>query len=81
MGGVLLLNFSERRWLQIQEALIGSLFVLASSIGILLLASNRQGGEQLKDLLVGQILWVSYQQLAVGRCSIQRCWFCGLGNL
>ncbi len=65
ISGVLLLNFSERRWPQIQEALIGSLFVLASSIGILLLASNPHGGEQLKDLLVGQILWVSYEQLAL----------------
>jgi hypothetical protein len=29
----------------------------------LLLANNPQGGEHLKDLLVGQILWVSYDQL------------------
>ena len=65
IAGVLLLNYSERRWPQIQEALIGSLFVLASSIGILLLASNPHGGEQLKDLLVGQILWVSYEQLSL----------------
>ena len=61
--GVLLLNFTEQRWPQIQEALIGSLFVLASSGSILLLATNPQGGEQLKELLVGQILWVSYEQL------------------
>ena len=61
--GVLLLNFTEQRWPQIQEAIIGSLFVLASSGSILLLATNPQGGEQLKELLVGQILWVSYEQL------------------
>jgi len=61
--GVLLLNFSEQRWPKIQEALIGSLFVLASSASILLLASNPTGGEQLKELLVGQILWVSYEQI------------------
>lgn len=60
---VLLLHYTERRWPDIQEALIGSLFVLASSAGILLLASNPHGGEQLKNLLVGQILWVSYEQL------------------
>ena len=60
---VLFLDFSERRWPQIQEALIGSLFVLASSGGILLLSKNPHGGEQLKDLLVGQILWVNYTQL------------------
>lgn len=61
--GVLLLNITEQRWPKIQEALIGSLFVLASSASILLLATNPTGGEQLKDLLVGQILWVSYEQI------------------
>ena len=61
--GVLLLNFTEQRWPKIQEALIGSLFVLASSASILLLAANPTGGDQLKELLVGQILWVSYEQI------------------
>ncbi|MDH5572171.1 MAG: metal ABC transporter permease [Gammaproteobacteria bacterium] len=61
--GVLLLNYTEKRWPDIQEALIGSLFVLASSGSILLLATNPHAGEQLRELLVGQILWVSYEQL------------------
>jgi len=61
--GVLLLFYTEKHWPEIQEALIGSLFVLASSGSVLLLASNPHGGEQLKELLVGQILWVSYEQL------------------
>ena len=61
--GVLLLNYTEKRWPDIQEAIIGSLFVLASSGSILLLATNPHGGEQLKELLVGQILWVSFEQL------------------
>lgn len=63
LAGALLLHLTEKRWPDIQEALIGTLFVLASSAGILLLASNPHGGEQLKELLVGQILWVSYPQL------------------
>ncbi|MFT3857376.1 MAG: metal ABC transporter permease [Aquabacterium sp.] len=58
-----LLTWMERRWPDIQEALIGTLFVLASSAGILLLAGNPHGGEHLKDLLVGQILWVTPGQL------------------
>ena len=61
--GVLILNYTEKHWPDIQEALIGTLFVLASSGSILLLATNPHGGEQLKDILVGQILWVSYEQL------------------
>ncbi|MGE5241786.1 MAG: metal ABC transporter permease [Bacteroidota bacterium] len=61
--GALLLTFTEKRWPEVQEALIGVLFVLAACAGIILLAGNPHGGEHLKDLLVGQILWVSYRQL------------------
>lgn len=48
-----------------QEALIGITFVLSATGSILLLASNPHGGEHLKDLLVGQILWVNPGQLVV----------------
>jgi zinc/manganese transport system permease protein len=61
--GALLLHLTEKHWAPIQEALIGSLFILASSGGILLLAGNPHGGEHLRELLVGQILWVDYHQL------------------
>jgi zinc/manganese transport system permease protein len=47
----------------VQEALIGVLFVAAASVELLLLANNPRGGEHLKDLLVGQILWVSLSSL------------------
>lgn len=58
------LNWTERRWPRSQEALIGTLFVLAATGGILLLAQNPHGGEYLKDLLVGQILWSTWESLA-----------------
>ena len=76
--GSLLLTYTEKRWPEVQEALIGVLFVLAASGAILLLADNPHGGEHLKDLLVGQILWVSYAQLIpVGLASalILALWF------
>jgi len=63
IAGALLLAWTEKRWPQAQEALIGILFVLAASIGMLLLSHNPHGGEYLKDLLVGQILWVQPVQL------------------
>lgn len=63
--GALVLTFTEKRWPDIQEALIGVLFVLGACVGILLLADNPHGGEHLKDLLVGQILWVTPDQLKV----------------
>jgi zinc/manganese transport system permease protein len=61
--GSLLMTWTERRRPEVQEALIGILFVLASTAQILLLANDPHGGEDLKDLLAGQILWVSSAQL------------------
>ncbi len=63
LAGAGLLSWTDRRWPEYQEPLIGTLFALAATGGLLLLANNPQGGEHLKDLLVGQILWVSYGQL------------------
>jgi zinc/manganese transport system permease protein len=63
--GALLLTWTEKRWPDVQEAQIGVLFVLAATAGLLLLAHNPHGGEHLQDLLAGQILWVSYDQLAM----------------
>ena len=65
LAGALLLTWTERRWPKVQEAQIGTLFVLAATGGILLLAHNPHGGEHLRDLLAGQILWVGYPQLIV----------------
>jgi zinc/manganese transport system permease protein len=59
----LLLTWTERKRPEAQEALIGILFVLASTAQILVLANDPHGGEDLKDLLAGQILWVSGDQL------------------
>jgi len=57
------LNWSEKRWPNSQEPLIGILFVLAATGSILLLAQNPHGAEHLKDLLVGQILWSTWKML------------------
>ncbi len=65
LTGALLLTQAERLWPEMLEALIGLSFVLAASVGILLLAGNPHGGEHLKDLLAGQILWVSPRQLGL----------------
>jgi zinc/manganese transport system permease protein len=63
LSGATLLAWTEKHFKQHQEALIGSLFVITASLGILFLAHNPHGGEHLKDLLVGQILWVETRQL------------------
>jgi len=57
------LNWTEKHWPDIQEALIGTLFVLAATGAVLLLAENPHGGDYLRDLLVGQILWTTWTML------------------
>ena len=82
LAGALLLTWTEKRFPEIQEALIGGLFALAATGSILLLSNNPEGGEHLKDLLVGQILWVSLKSLipvAVLYALILAAWF-GLGK-
>jgi len=52
------LIWTERHLAALQEAVIGVVFVVAASAEIVLLSYNPHGAENLKDLLVGQILWV-----------------------
>jgi zinc/manganese transport system permease protein len=63
LAGALFLYWCEKRWSDVQEAIIGVVFILAATAGILLLANNPHAGEQIKELLVGQILWVTYESL------------------
>src|SRR5687767_11707364 len=65
LAGALFLTWTEKHWPEVQEAIIGVSFVLAASGALLLLASNPHGGEHLKELLVGQILWVSPERLVL----------------
>ncbi len=72
------LHLTDRRFPEIQEALIGVVFILAATVGVLLLAGNPHGGEHLKELLVGQVLWVTYDQLlpaAIISALILAAWF------
>ncbi len=61
--GAALLTWTEHKRPQVQEASIGLVFVLAATLGILLMSRDTHSGEHLKDMLVGQILWVSTAQL------------------
>jgi zinc/manganese transport system permease protein len=63
LGGALLLTWTERIWPDVQEAVIGVVFILGATGSVLLLASNVHGSEHLRDLLVGQILWARPSRL------------------
>jgi zinc/manganese transport system permease protein len=78
LSGALVLNWTEKLWPEVQEAVIGVAFVLAANVAILLLAANPHGAEHLKDLLVGQILWVTPARLfwvLVATVLIVGAWF------
>ena len=82
LAGALLLNWTDKRWPEVQEAVIGVSFIVAANAAILLLASNPHGAENLKDLLVGQILWAEPARLAIVAAvyvAILALWF-GLGE-
>jgi zinc/manganese transport system permease protein len=78
LAGAAGLLWCERRFPEVLEALIGISFVLAATLGILLLADNPHGGEELKELLVGQILFVDLHHLwgvAAVYAAVLALWF------
>lgn len=80
LAGAALLTWTERRFADIQEALIGCLFVLSASLALLLIGENPHGAEHIKDLLAGQILWVLWPQIGVVAAlyaALLLAWFAG----
>jgi len=78
LAGALLLTWTEKHWPEVQEALIGVTFILAASGALIVLAANPHGAEHLKELLVGQILWVNPTRLwlvAAAYAVILLVWF------
>ncbi|RRQ21352.1 metal ABC transporter permease [Thiohalobacter thiocyanaticus] len=65
LGASLLFHWTERRLPAQQEALIGSSFVLAASLALLLLADHPHGGEAIQHLLSGQLLFVGWNELGL----------------
>ena len=65
LTGSLGFRWAEKYWSDVLEALIGIIFVLSVTMAILLLANDPHGAERLKDLLSGQLLWVTYDDLVI----------------
>lgn len=64
LAGAFFLRWREQRNPEHQEAIIGVSFVAAACATILVLAKDPHAGEHMKELLVGQILWTTWQGLA-----------------
>lgn len=63
LGGAGLIAWLAKRMVSELEALIGCFYVLSAVAAMLLLANDPHGAELLKQLMSGQILWVSWSQL------------------
>ena len=55
----------EMKWSSQLEAVIGGIFVLSATAALILLAGDPHGSDHLKDLLAGQLLWVTYGDLTL----------------
>ncbi len=83
-AGSLILYAMRRLEVRLQESMIGILFVLMATGIILLLSSDPHGGEKLKEILVGQILWLQINdllQLFVVYLLTLAIWFLGHDKL
>ena len=56
-------QFLEKYSGRYQEALIGCAFVLSASLSLLIVGSSPDGGENIKNILEGQILWTDWSDL------------------
>jgi zinc/manganese transport system permease protein len=55
--------YIEKKAPDIQEAIIGCSFVLGASLSILFLSNHAHGGDEIKHLLSGQILFVTFRDI------------------
>jgi zinc/manganese transport system permease protein len=62
--GAVFLHRMEKLSSTRQEAIIGVTFVAAACFALILMSHDPHGAEHLQDLLVGQILWTSWSNLA-----------------
>jgi zinc/manganese transport system permease protein len=63
-AGVFALTRTEEKGRVPQEAIIGIVYVVASAAAILVADRTPRGGEAIKDILVGSLLWVTWPAIA-----------------
>ena len=63
LSGALFFYLIEKKSPKMQEAIIGSSFILIASLSMLVLASQPHGIEEIRHLLSGQILFVTWSDI------------------
>jgi zinc/manganese transport system permease protein len=66
-AGIFSLTRTNERGRVPQEAIIGIVYVVASALAILVADRTPRGGEAIKDILVGSLLWVTWP--TIGRLA------------
>jgi zinc/manganese transport system permease protein len=66
-AGIFALTRTSERGRVPQEAIIGIVYVVASALAILVADRTPRGGEAIKDILVGSLLWVTWP--TIGRLA------------
>lgn len=63
--GAMCIYFCEKKFTKELEAIIGCIYVISASLSVLMLAHNPHAGEVLTQILSGQILWVTWEELLI----------------
>jgi zinc/manganese transport system permease protein len=63
-AAVFAMTRTDEKGLVPQEAIIGIVYVMASAAAILVADRTPRGGEAIKDILVGSLLWVTWPTIA-----------------
>lgn len=61
----MLFRWTEKKTSRYQEAIIGASFIVASSFSILIVTGHAHGGDAIKSMLAGQLLFVDMQQIII----------------
>jgi zinc/manganese transport system permease protein len=65
VGCSMLLTWTDKHFHEVQEAIIGVLYIVAAALQVIVLAYSSNGAEALKNLLIGQILLTTPTQLII----------------
>jgi zinc/manganese transport system permease protein len=65
LAAALVFSLLEKKGQKLQEAYIGCAFVLSASLSILVFAGDPHGGEEISNLMAGQILWVGWARIGL----------------
>jgi zinc/manganese transport system permease protein len=63
IGASMFFYYIEKISPDIQEAIIGCSFILAASLSVLFLSNHSHGSDEIKHLLSGQILFVTFEDI------------------